>query len=246
MQRIGRVLVCGHRGSAGTHPENTLASFEAALAAGVDMIECDVHLSADGVPVILHDPTLDRTTTGTGPVESYTVEQLKQFDAGVTKGERFAGQRIPTLAELLDLAAGRADLNIELKADRGDLVEAVLRLIRHYRLERRCVLGSFHVGLLEQAKRLCPEVWTQGIAADFEKLRAWPDEALTCLNSVALQFASIGPEQVDFLIGMGLGLWAWTVNEPQDALRLARLGVGMITSDYPARIACALAEADLR
>src|SRR5215213_901611 len=96
-RRAGRPLIVGHRGAMGYAPENTLASFERAVALGVDAVECDVHLSADGVPVVIHDHTLDRTTDGHGLVADHTLAQLKALDAGAWRGAEFAGQRLPTL-----------------------------------------------------------------------------------------------------------------------------------------------------
>src|SRR5207247_1736958 len=111
----GRPLIVGHRGAMGYAPENTFASYERAVALGVDAVECDVHLSADGVPVVIHDHTLDRTTDGRGPVRDHTLEQLKRLDAGAWRGAEFAGQRLPTLDELLGWCASRVPLPIELK-----------------------------------------------------------------------------------------------------------------------------------
>src|SRR5919199_4154952 len=92
-QERGRVSVVGHRGAMGHCPENTLASFARALELGADWIECDVHLSRDGVPVVIHDETLDRTTSGHGPVHAHTLAELKRLDAGAWFGAGFAGQR---------------------------------------------------------------------------------------------------------------------------------------------------------
>src|SRR5919202_3540380 len=93
-QERGRVKVVGHRGAMGHCPENTLASFARALELGADWIECDVHLSRDGVPVVIHDETLDRTTDGHGLVAEHTLAELKQLDAGAWFGAAYAGQRI--------------------------------------------------------------------------------------------------------------------------------------------------------
>src|SRR5215218_3697295 len=93
----GRPLIVGHRGAMGYAPENTFAAYERAVALGADAVECDVHLSADGVPVVIHDHTLDRTTSGRGLVRDHTLAQLRALDAGAFFGPEFAGQRLPTL-----------------------------------------------------------------------------------------------------------------------------------------------------
>ena len=95
--------VIGHRGIAASYPENTLISFEKAVEAGVDAIEFDVHTTRDGQLVITHDHTVERCSNGTGEVSSYTLNLLKALDFGKWKGPEFAGTRIPTLEETLDL-----------------------------------------------------------------------------------------------------------------------------------------------
>ena len=98
----------GHRGNPAEHPENTLASFRSAIELGVDMIECDVHLSSDGELVVIHDHTLERTTDGQGMVLQHTLAALRELDAG-------GGERVPVLAEVCELARGRAGLCVEVK-----------------------------------------------------------------------------------------------------------------------------------
>src|SRR5919197_4354903 len=103
---VGRPLVVGHRGAMGYAPENTLASFELAVEQGADVVELDVHLSRDGQVVVIHDEQLDRTTDGRGLVGDRTLDELKRLDAGSWFDPRFAGQRIPTLHEVLAWASG--------------------------------------------------------------------------------------------------------------------------------------------
>src|SRR5260370_34253936 len=109
------MLLGGHRGNADECPENTLASFRSAIELDVDVIECDVHLSDDGGLAVIHDHLLDRTTDGSGLVRDYTMAELKRFDAGSWKDPRFAGERIPSLDEVLAVAQGRVGVAIEIK-----------------------------------------------------------------------------------------------------------------------------------
>ncbi|HKQ97182.1 MAG TPA: glycerophosphodiester phosphodiesterase family protein, partial [Candidatus Polarisedimenticolia bacterium] len=118
-------LLIGHRGASAHAPENTLASFERALHDGADWIECDVRLSADDVPIILHDATLDRTTDGRGSAASLPLASILRLDAGSWFAPRFRGERVPMLAEVLALLDGRGGINLELKIDEpGDRVRA--------------------------------------------------------------------------------------------------------------------------
>src|SRR5271156_4282030 len=109
------VLNIAHRGASGTFPENTLAAFRAAIDAGADMCELDVHLTRDGVVVVIHDEEVDRTTDGKGRVAEMTLAEIKRLDAGARYDRRFTGETIPTLEEVFDLVEGRCSLNIELK-----------------------------------------------------------------------------------------------------------------------------------
>ncbi|MCH8102721.1 MAG: hypothetical protein IIB28_06165 [Chloroflexi bacterium] len=121
-----------HRGFSSRAPENTIAAFDLAIGAGFDNIELDAHLSADGVPVVIHDDTLDRTTNGSGPVSSLTLAELRELDAGAWFGDdrEYAGDPIPTLDELLERYAGRAHIHLELKSQDPDLAGVVIALLR--------------------------------------------------------------------------------------------------------------------
>ncbi len=112
----GRPWAIAHRGASLEAPENTLAAFQRAVELGADLIELDVHQTADGHVVIIHDDTVDRTTNGSGPVHSMALRELRRLDAGSWMGPQFAGERVPTLLEVLELTRGRAGLAIEIKA----------------------------------------------------------------------------------------------------------------------------------
>lgn len=125
------VLVIGHRGSPGEAPENTLASVAAGFARGCDLVEVDVRSSRDRVPVIMHDDTVDRTTTGHGAVADLTLAELKRLDAGSWKDARFAGERVPTLAEALQESRGKGRLLLDVPvAGMGAMIAEVFRSLR--------------------------------------------------------------------------------------------------------------------
>src|SRR5262245_51347936 len=158
-----RPLIVGHRGAMGYAPENTFASYERAVALGVDAVECDVHLSADGVPVVIHDHTLDRTTDGAGPVQALTLAELKRLDAGAWRGAEFAGQRLPTLDELLAWCAGRTALSIELKNGPTfyeGLAERIVELVRAHGMVGQANVISFDHLAVRRVKELEPRLMT--------------------------------------------------------------------------------------
>ncbi len=134
--------IIGHRGYSAKYPENTLQAFQAAIDISADMIEFDVLMSKDGVPVIIHDETLNRTTNGKGLVSSMTLQQLKGLDAG-------NGQSIPTLEEVLQLAKGKIFLHVEIKSEAstdkvsGGVEEQVVELIENYGFASNCIISSF-------------------------------------------------------------------------------------------------------
>jgi glycerophosphoryl diester phosphodiesterase len=235
-----RPLVVAHRGGSVAAPENTLAAFRTAIAHGVTAAECDVHLSADGAVVVIHDPTLDRTTNGTGPVAAKTLAELRALDAGAWMSPAFAGEHIPELRELLALAAGRLTLLVELKADAGLEDEVVALLAAEHRSD--VILTSFDPERLARTKTLSPSLATLLLGRHHR-----PGPPILVETAVELEAAAVGVEQdgidrafVEAAHRAGLGVFAWTVNDTDAARRLAGLGVDGIITDQPDRIAAAL------
>ncbi|MGH2523785.1 MAG: glycerophosphodiester phosphodiesterase, partial [Anaerolineales bacterium] len=154
-------LILGHRGASAYAPENTLAAFRRSLELGAEGVELDVTLSADGVLVVIHDDTVDRTTDGAGRVNGLTLAQLKKLDAGYPArfGDRFAGERIPTLEEVFAELDARAIVNVELKEDtspKRELAEKVVQVIHTRGVGGRALLSSFYYDNLQRAKQLDP------------------------------------------------------------------------------------------
>lgn len=156
--------IFAHRGSMKVCPENTMAAFKQAVVDGVDGIEFDVHYTKDNELVVLHDPTVDRTTDGTGHVRKMTLQELKKLDAGSYFSEQFKGEKIPTLGEVLDWAEGTDILlNIELKhvaLDYVDFEEKILEEISKRNLKSRVIISSFNHDALKKISTLMPEIET--------------------------------------------------------------------------------------
>ena len=240
----GQRPIIGHRGNAAHAPENTLESFRQGLEAGAECVELDVHLSRDGVAVVIHDPTLDRTTDATGAVTSLSIEQIRRADAGARftrDGASFpyrgAGLVVPTFEEVLrDL--GDVPLLIEIKAPSA--ARETRRLIEHYGAESRCVIASFETSALEpfrgsriaigasalDVKRLLPRVVTR------RPVRSLPFSVM-CIprrqNGIRVPIASL----VRLTAPAGCLVHVWTINEPATARQLWRVGVHGIVSDDP-------------
>ncbi|RLC84754.1 MAG: hypothetical protein DRI37_08730 [Chloroflexi bacterium] len=158
-------LLVGHRGACAVTPGNTMASFQRALDDGADLIEMDVRLTADGHVVVRHDRLVDRTSDGSGPVAEMTLEAVKRLDAGSWFDPRFAGERVPTLAEVLTWARGKIGLFLELKYDPYDgfnpaLAPAVVDCVSRHDMVEQVLLISYSDRGLAHAKSLLPEIAT--------------------------------------------------------------------------------------
>jgi glycerophosphoryl diester phosphodiesterase len=239
------VLVDAHRGSSAWFPENTLVAFEAAIASGADSVEFDVQVSSDGVPVVIHDDTVDRTTGGAGRVAELNYAELASLDAGTWKSPSFAGERIPTLDECLSLLTGMARINMELKADDPRLAGIAVEAIEGRRLHRQIMVSSFHLELLTAVRQRLPEVWTHYFFDSQPATDFW-DRHGRELDSAGVAKDHLTPEVVEWCRAAGKPTWVWTVDDPVEAIRFAAMGVQSITTNDPVRIMTALADAGFR
>lgn len=234
-------LVIGHRGAAGHAPENTLASFAKAVELGADAVECDVQLSADGVPVVIHDPTLDRTTNGRGPVATRTLAELRALDAGAWFGPAFAGEQIPTLADVLDWARGRTRVVVELKQGPvydERLEERVVANVRDAGMASDVLVISFDHTAVRRVADLAPDLLTGALYAARPLdplLVAWGAGAAVLLPHWSFATA----DQVAMAHDAGLSIAPWTVDDAEVAERLFALGVDALSSNYPERLVAA-------
>ena len=229
------IKIFAHRGSKGTHPENTLASFKEAVRVGSDGIELDVHLTKDGHLVVIHDETVDRTTNGTGEIRNLTLAEIKAMDAGSWFHNKYAGEKIPTLEEVLLLLTElgfNGQLNIELKTDviqyKG-LVEKCLALQSAKDWPFAIVYSSFNPYTLVELKEANP---SQEIGLLFES-KEWADK-----GDAMLEKESYHPDLklLDWAIEWNrnqLPLRVWTVNEDTDINRCFELQIEAIFTDYP-------------
>ena len=229
-------LVGAHRGASADAPENTLAAFDLALEQGAELIEFDVHRTRAGELVILHDFSLDRTTTGAGQVAERTLAELKELDAGAWRGDRWVGQRIPTLDEVLDRYGARVYLNIEIKAGEvpyPKIEQQVAEAVRRRGLYDRIVVSSFDFATVRRLRQVNPQVRAALLA---EKD---PDEALRLAAEIGvvglhLQATLITAARVARAAERGLGILAWTVDTEPEMKRLLALNIDAVVSNVPA------------
>lgn len=232
----GTTLVFGHRGSKGTHPENTMISFQEAYRAGAEGIELDVHLTKDGIPVVIHDEMVDRTTNGHGWVKDFTLKELKALDAGSWFSSQFAGEQIPSLEEVLEwIQPTKLWINIELK--NGPIFyplieEKVLDLVLKYQLQERTILSSFNHYSLVKLHQLQPEIETailfmEGLYEPWDYARSIGASSLHCFLPVATPELLQGAQQ------KGTPVRPFTVNEDAHIYALMRGGCSAIITDWP-------------
>ncbi|MGQ9584469.1 MAG: glycerophosphodiester phosphodiesterase [Anaerolineae bacterium] len=233
-----RPLIFGHRGAREVAPENTLAAFRRAAEVGADGVELDVQCSADGVPVVIHDWTLDRTTDGQGPVSRLAWAQLRALDAGGWFGSAFAGERVPHLEEVLEVVGGELLLNLELKArglGEGRLERAVAQVVRESGLAERVLVSSFNPWCLWRFRREMPEVSLALLTAPDQVLplrKGWL-RALCRADTLHPHHSLITPTWMKQVRSRGIRVNTWTVNDREMMERLWRWGVGMVCSDVP-------------
>jgi glycerophosphoryl diester phosphodiesterase len=239
------VLVDAHRGASAACPENTLAAFRAALEAGADSVEFDIRLSAQGEAVVIHDESVDRTTDGVGEVCRLSLAELRSLDAGAWKSPGFAGERIPTLDEALDLLGGAPRINVELKTDDPRIADRVVEAIERRRLHHRIMVSSFQLPQLLAVKRRLPGVWTHLFLDDCLPDGFWDSDG-RFVNSVGLPFEQVDERLVRAIQGQGRAVWVFTVDDVEQALELASSGVQAITTNEPAKMLHALTEAGYR
>lgn len=240
-----KVIITGHRGAAGLAPENTLAAIRKGISFNVDRIEIDVQQTADGVVVVRHDETLNRTTNGKGLIKDRTFLEIKKLDAGSSFSSEYKGEKIPSLEEVLQTVNGRCDLVIEIKKGNDfypNIVENTIELIEKYNAQDWCIMHSFNIDALVHAHKLMPELRLHRLFV--VKLRGLPliyDGSIDVLNiekhpfieeySIMYNFANQGI--IDQLHKHGKRVNVWTVDDKKHINRLINLGVDGIITDRP-------------
>lgn len=246
-------LVMAHRGGRGLWPENTMFAFQQAVDLGVDVLEMDVHSTADGVLVVLHDSTVDRTTDGSGPVQELTLAELQKLDAGYnwsaddgqTRPYRGQGIQVPALEEVFAAFPAMA-MNIEIKQEAPSIAAPLCQMIRNHNLQDRVLIASFSQPTIKEFRKECPEVATSAgqneVIALFALAKVYLEGAYSpATESVQVpEYRSglhvITPRFVSAAHNRNLQVHAWTINEADDMRRMLDLGIDGLITDYPDRL----------
>ncbi len=233
-----RTQVYGHRGAKAVAPENTLPAFEKAIQLGAAGIELDTQATADGQLIVLHDFRLERTTTGNGLVREHTLAQLQGVDAGIRFHESFAGTPIPTLDQVFDLVSDRCRVNVEIKNmdwDGGPEVELLVQMMQRRKLHDQVIVSSFNPIALMKVRWADPSIALGLLYSGDLPLflrRAWLGP-LIAPEALHPHHTIIDEEYMRWARSQGHFVNTWTVNDPDEARRLAGLGVDTIISDVP-------------
>jgi glycerophosphoryl diester phosphodiesterase len=236
--RITHPLNLAHRGASAYAPQNTLAAFQLAEEMGADGIELDVHLTADGTLVVIHDFTVDDTTDGSGRVEDMNLAELKRLDAGAWFDARFAGQQVPTLDEVVDAVGDEMLLNIELKTAAWHdqkLERAVVDFVHARGIGERVILSSFNPLAMWRIRRLDPALATGIIYSPGLPLplrRAW---LRPMVHPAALHphHSQVDARYVAWAHARGYRVHTWTVDDAAEMRRLIELEVDAIITNRP-------------
>jgi glycerophosphoryl diester phosphodiesterase len=224
-------VIFAHRGASAHAPENTLAAFLLAYEQGADAIELDVKLSADGIPVVIHDPTVDRTTDGSGTVANLSLPALKELDAG-------DGQKIPTLDEVFAAIGGKMLINVELtnyKTRNDALADKVVETVKRHDLAEKIIFSSFLPKNLARTAQLLPQT-PRGLLT-LPNLWGWFARRFTFkagdFQALHPHLQDVSSHEIAQVHALGRRVHVWTVNEEKDMRRLAEWGVDGIFTDDP-------------
>ncbi len=231
-------VIFAHRGDLTHAPENTLPSFQQALQKGADGVELDAKLTADGQVIVIHDMTVDRTTTGKGRVASFKLDDIRKLDAGKWFDEKFNGTKVPMLAEVFELVGKDKLINIELtnySTPRDGLVLKVCELIKRHNIQKQILFSSFLPSNLKIAAQTLPEI-PRGLLAMPGLVGLWARSfgfMFGEYQALHPHISSTSREQVQRVHRLNRRVHVWTANSPEEVNRLKEWGVDGIFTDDP-------------
>ena len=232
MPRAGteKIRIIAHRGASAYAPENTLAAFRKAKELGTGWFELDVYLSGDGIPVVLHDETVDRTTDGTGNITEKNIGEIKLLDAGSWFGPEFAGEKIPTLDEAVAFARDNINIYIEIKDANPDLPAKILECVKSHDMVKNVVIQSFSLEQLSIIRNLHKTIAIEYLVGDYMEIDL-QRAASVGARSINPSFKELNADDVAQIHRLDLAVVPYTIDDPGDMERLLAMGVdGLITN----------------
>lgn len=234
-------VVIAHRGASFYAPENTHSAFKLAIEIQAEMIELDLSLSKDGVPVVVHDETVDRTTRASGSVGSYTLEELKMLETGSWFDKGFDGEPFPTLAEVLLYTKNKIAVNIEIKTEavtdyaKGGIVEKALKIIREAGVEKQIIFSSFDYRVMEQLEELASEIPKALLYEKSQSEGMFPSELVSKYKVDAFNCShrQLSQEWLKDLNDNNIPFFVYTINDEALMKDVIQKGAAGIFSDKP-------------
>ncbi len=234
-------VVIAHRGASAYYPENTMPAFRGAVEMKAEMIELDVMMSRDGIPVVFHDAGLDDHTDGEGRLKDFTLRELKKLDAGSWFDAEFAGVKIPTLDEVLSYAKGKIAVNIEIKTEavgdsiRGGVEEACLELVRKHGMEDHVIFSSFDYRAVSHLKTLAPEIPAALLFNKKQSEGVLPSELVAKYGADAFNcsFKELNKKRLGDLRQHAIPVFVYTVDNPKRMRKLIDKKVTGIFTNKP-------------
>lgn len=249
--------IIAHRGDSGPAPENTREAIERAIEIGVDMVEVDIRMTKDSVPVLLHSERLEHTTTGNGLLADHTWPEIQRLDAGIWKGPEFTGERVPSLRDVLDLTRNRVPLNLDFQA--ADAVAPGVAVVRDAGMTSDIVVSGCEVECFEIMASATNEIttlinldnqllesgqrWSHGLPAGVDpgKARAFVHSTIGKASALGaaginLHHTLVDAALVDRARKVSLGVWVFVVDDEKRFGELIEMGVTAVTTNWPERM----------
>ncbi|MFY0683940.1 MAG: hypothetical protein JXR20_05255 [Balneola sp.] len=236
-----KFIVIAHRGASGYYPENTMSAFKAAIEMKADMIELDVLLSKDNVPIVFHDEKLDKKTNGEGLVQNLTLSELQKLDAGLWFDKKFEGEKIPTLREVLEYCRNKILVNVEIKTEavseneHGGVEERVMNIIKDLGVEEQIIISSFDYRVIERITKSNSKIRTALLYEKKQSKKRSPVDLVKDYQVDAFNFniRQLNDDWASQLNYSEIPFFIYTVNDEEKMRKVMEAGAKGIFSDKP-------------